>query len=188
MSSTTIQNDRRELLQLLKKEAYIKEKIVLSSGKESDFYIDARRVTLSAKGAFLCARLILDLIKGDKVDAVGGPTLGADPLVGAVGVLSYEAGRPLNTFLIRKAPKPHGRQQQVEGPLLKAGSRVVLIDDVTTTGKSLLKSIDVLHQLSLVVPKAVCLVDRREGAREALEAKGCQLTAVFEISEIIDVP
>ena len=184
MPAQTIQQDREQLLKIILKEAYFREKIILSSGKESDYYIDARRVTLSAAGACLCGRLILDLIKNDKIDAIGGPTLGADPLVGAIGVLSYQAGKPINTFIIRKAPKPHGKQQQIEGPLLKEGGRVILIDDVATTGKAFLESIDVLAKIHIKVPKAICVVDRREGAKEALAAKGCELVSIFDISEI----
>ena len=178
------QEDRQQLLNIILKDAYFKEKIMLSSGKMSDYYIDARRVTLSAAGAYFCGRLILDLVKNDKMSAIGGPTLGADPLVGAIGVLSYQAGKPINTFIIRKAPKAHGKHQQIEGPLLKEGSSVILIDDVATTGKAFLESIEVLTKMNIKTPKAICVVDRREGAREALAAKGCELVSIFDISEI----
>jgi orotate phosphoribosyltransferase len=183
-SGFTPQQARSELLQLIKREAYFREKIILSSGKESDFYIDARRITLKAEGAYLCAQLILDLVKDDKLDAIGGPTLGADPVLGAIGVLSCQAGKPLNTFIIRKAPKPHGKQQQLEGPLLKEGTRVVIIDDVATTGKAFLQSIDVLNAMNLKIIKAICIVDRNEGAKEALAEKGVELLSIFNISEI----
>lgn len=171
MEELTLQQAKKELLDLILKEAYFREKIILSSGKESDFYIDARRVTLKAEGAFLCAKIILDMVKHDKIDAIGGPTLGADPMLGAIGVLSLQSGNPLNTFIIRKAPKPHGKQQQVEGPLLKEGATVVLIDDVATTGKAFLESLDVLQKMNIKVKKCICLVDRDEGAREAVEKK-----------------
>ena len=176
--------ERQELLELLTKEAYVKGKIILSSGKESDYYVDARRVTLTAKGAYLCARLILEQVKDDSYDAIGGPTLGADPMLGAIGVLSLQAGRPVNTFIIRKAPKAHGKQQQVEGPVLQKESRVILIDDVATTGKAFLESLDVLTPMGVRIVKAVCVLDRGEGAREALAARGCKLVSIFDISEI----
>lgn len=182
--SSSPEKDKQALLHLIKKEAYFREKIILSSGKESDYYIDARRVTLSGTGVTLCARLILDLVKNDQFDAIGGPTLGADPMVGAIGVLSLQAGKPVNTFIIRKAPKPHGKQQQVEGPLLKEGGRVILIDDVATTGKAFLESIDVLAKMNIKTPKAICIVDRNEGAKEALKQKGCALVSIFNINEI----
>ncbi len=176
--------ERHELLELLTKEAYVKGKVILSSGKESDYYVDARRVTLTAKGAYLCARLILDHVKDEPYDAIGGPTLGADPMLGAIGVVSLQAGRPVNTFIIRKAPKAHGKQQQVEGPELRKGSKVILIDDVATTGKAFLESLDVLTPMGVRVVKAVCVLDRGEGAREVLAQKGVPLVALFNISEI----
>jgi len=184
MSTETIAQDREQLLELIIKEACFREKITLSSGKESDYYIDARRVTLNAQGAYLCARMIVDIVGDDAVDAIGGPTLGADPMIGAVSVLRLQAGKPINTFIIRKAPKAHGRQQQVEGPILEEGSRVVLIDDVATTGKAFIQSLDVLQPMNIHVHKAICLVDRGEGAKEAVAARGCELVSVFDINEI----
>ncbi|HBO97965.1 MAG TPA: orotate phosphoribosyltransferase [Candidatus Omnitrophica bacterium] len=176
--------ERRELLELLARDAYVRGKVILSSGKESDYYVDARRVTLTAKGAYLCARLILDQVKDDPYDAIGGPTLGADPMLGAIGVVSLQAGRPVSTFIIRKAPKAHGKQQQVEGPELRKGGRVILIDDVATTGKAFLESLDVLTPMGISVVKAVCVLDRNEGAKQALAQKGVPLVALFSISEI----
>ncbi len=179
-----LRKERLELLELLTRDAYVRGKVILSSGKESDYYVDARRVTLTAKGAYLCARLILDQVKDDPYDAIGGPTLGADPMLGAIGVVSLQAGRPVNTFIIRKAPKAHGKQQQLEGPEPRKGSRVILIDDVATTGKAFVESLDVLTPMGIRVVKAVCILDRGEGAREALAQKGVPLVALFNISEI----
>jgi len=184
MEVKSIQEEREELRQIIIKDAYFKEKITLSSGKESDYYIDARRVTLSAHGAYLCARMILDVIGDEPIDAIGGPTLGADPMVGAISVLSHQAGRPVNTFIIRKTPKAHGKQQQIEGPLLEKGSRVVLIDDVATTGKAIIQSIDILTEAGVQIHKAICIVDRQEGARQVISEKGCELVSLFDISEI----
>jgi len=184
MKVKSIQEEREELRQIIVKDAYFKEKITLTSGKESDYYIDARRVTLSAHGAYLCARMILDVIGDDTIDAIGGPTLGADPMVGAIAVLSHQAERPVNTFIIRKSPKAHGKQQQIEGPLLEKGSRVVLIDDVATTGKAFIQSIDVLTEAGIQIHKVICIVDRQEGARQAISEKGCELVSLFDISEI----
>ena len=182
--ASSIEQDRKQLLNLILKEAYFREKIILSSGKESDFYIDARRITLKPEGSFLCAKIILDMVKELKVDAIGGPTLGADPMVGAIGVVSLQAGNPINTFIIRKAPKPHGKQQQIEGPLIPEHGRVVLIDDVATTGKAFIESIDVLAKMNIKPVKAVCIVDRQEGAAEAVKARGCELISIFKIGEI----
>ena len=183
--TSVLEQDKRELLGILKTEAFLKEKITLSSGKESDFYIDARRVTLSPRGAYLCAKIILELIKDDSLDAIGGPTLGADPLSGAIALLSYEQKKPIKTFIVRKNPKPHGKQQQVEGPLLKSGSRVAVIDDVATSGKSLLDAVGVLEPMGMNVVKALCIVDRQEGAQEALAQKKCPLVPIFRLTDIL---
>ncbi|HOW35111.1 MAG TPA: orotate phosphoribosyltransferase [Candidatus Omnitrophota bacterium] len=185
MTTTTLAEDKKRLLEILKTQAFFKEKITLSSGKQSDFYIDARRVTLSPEGSYLCAKIILELIKDDRIDAIGGPTLGADPLAGAIAALSFQAKKPVLTFIVRKAPKPYGKQQQVEGPLLNPGARVAVIDDVATSGKSLVQSIDVLEQLGLKVVKAVCIVDRKEGAVEALAGKKCPLVSIFQSSDFL---
>ncbi len=174
---------REDLLNILRRDAYFQEKIILSSGKESNYYIDARRVTLSARGAYLCAQVILSMIRSDHPDALGGPTMGADPLVGAIAAVSFAQGCPVDVFIIRKKPKAYGKQQQIEGPLFKENSRVILIDDVATTGKSLVESIDVLEKMSIRVSKALCLVDRGEGAREVLSGKGCELCSVFTLSD-----
>ena len=184
METKSIKDEREELRQLIIRDAYCKEKITLSSGRESDYYIDARRVTLSAQGGYLCARMILDVIGDDDIDAIGGPTLGADPMIGAISVLSLQAGKPINTFIIRKTPKSHGKQQQIEGPLLEKGSRVVLIDDIATTGKAFIQSIEVLEKAGIQIHKTICIVDRGEGAFEAVAQKGCELVSLFDISEI----
>ncbi len=183
--SSDISKDRARLFQILKKDAFFLGKIILSSGKESDYYLDARRVTLSAEGAYLCGKIILDLIKNDQFDAVGGPTLGADPMVGALGVLSFQAGKPLNTFIVRKAPKAHGKQQQIEGPLIPDGGTVVLIDDVATTGKAFVESIEVLTKLGIKIKKCVCIIDRNEGGREAVAKYGAELVAIFKAEEFL---
>lgn len=175
---------QKELTDLVIANAYFREKITLSSGKESDYYIDARRVTLMARGAHLCAKLICDEVKDDAFDAIGGPTLGADPMIGAVGVVSDVLGTPYNTFIIRKAPKKHGKQQQIEGPDLPEGGSVVLIDDVATTGKAFIESIAVLKELNIKVLKAICVCDRQEGAKEAVEALGVPLVSLLDINDI----
>jgi len=182
---TTIAQDRSQLFHLLKTQGFSKGKFILSSGKESDFYLDARLVTLSAPGAYLTARVMLDMIKEDQLDAIGGPTLGADPMVGAIASLSHQDNRPINTFIIRKQPKAHGKQQQVEGPLLKEGGRVVIIDDVATTGKAFVESIEVLQKMNIKIIKAICVIDRGEGACEALAKYKVPLKSIFTISEFL---
>ncbi len=182
---TSIDQDKSELFRLLKTQAFFKGKFILSSGKESNFYLDARLVTLSAAGAYLTARIMLDMIKDDQPDAIGGPTLGADPMVGAIASLSHQEGRPINTFIIRKQPKAHGKQQQVEGPLLKEGGSVVIIDDVATTGKAFVESIEVLQKMNIKIKKAICVIDRGEGALEALAKYNVPLESIFTIAEFL---
>ncbi len=184
MQTENIIQMKEELLALIIKDAYVKGKITLSSGKESDYYIDARLVTLQPRGAYLCAQLMLDKVKEDHLTAIGGPTLGADPMIGAIGVVGMQKGMNFNTFIIRKAPKAHGKQQQVEGPLLANGDRVAIIDDVATTGKAFIQSLEVLHKMEVKVEKAICIVDRGDGAKEALTQLGCELVSLFDISEI----
>ena len=174
---------REQLYCLIKEKAYHESERKLASGKTSNYYRDARAVTLSSEGAYLVGSLIFGLVKDMDVSAVGGPTLGADPMVGALAVVSYQNDKPLNTFLIRKTPKAHGRMLQVEGPEIKSGSEVVLLDDVATTGGSLIDSIAVLKKMGVTVKRAIVIVDRNEGAADNLAKEGCELISFFRASE-----
>ncbi len=174
---------KKQLFALMKEKAYHEGEIKLASGKTSHYYIDARAVTLSAQGAYLVGHIIFDMVREFKVNAAGGPTLGADPIVGALALVSFQNNLPINTFLIRKNPKSHGRMLQVEGPALPAGADVVLLDDVATTGGSLVDAIEVLKKMDVGVRKAIVIVDREEGARENLAKLGCELSSVFKASE-----
>lgn len=174
---------KRQLFTLIKEKAYHEGEIKLASGKISHYYIDARAVTLSAKGAYLVGHIVFDMVRELKVNAAGGPTLGADPIVGALALVSFENNFPIDTFLIRKNPKSHGRMLQVEGPALQAGDSVVLLDDVATTGGSLVDAIGVLNKMNISAGKAIVIVDREEGARESLAKLGCELLSIFKASE-----
>ncbi|HOY09815.1 MAG TPA: orotate phosphoribosyltransferase [Candidatus Omnitrophota bacterium] len=185
MSHSVDKQDKEKLFSILKEQAFFREKIILSSGKESDYYIDARRVTLLSEGVYYAARMIWDFARRRNFDAIGGPTLGADPLLGALNVLAHQDNCCLKTFIIRKAPKAHGKQQQIEGPLLPEGADCLLVDDVATTGKAFLQSLDVLAQAGFKSRTAVCLVDRQEGAKEALAARGCQLISFFTAADFL---
>lgn len=181
----SVEKERSELFTILKTQAFFRGKFILSSGKESSFYLDARLVTLSPAGAYLTGKILLDMIKDDRPDAIGGPTLGADPMVGAVGSLSYQQGVPINTFIIRKTPKAHGKQQQIEGPAIKEGGSVVIIDDVATTGKAFVESIEVLQKLNIKIKKAICIIDRGEGAREALAKYNVPMESIFTVDQFL---
>ncbi len=185
MLKMTIVDCKKRLFEVLRAQAFFKGDFVLSSGKKSNYYLDARLVTLSAEGAFLCGKLLCDIVKDKNPTAIGGPTLGADPMVGAVGAVSFLEGAPVKTFIIRKEPKGHGKGKMVEGPELTAADRIVVIDDVATTGKAFIHSIDALAQDGLKPVACVCIIDRQDGAREALAARGVELFSLFTAIEFL---
>lgn len=159
---------REELLKLVKEKALRKGEHTLSSKKKSDYYIDGKQITLDPQGILLVAKTILSMLQGIHVDAIGGPTLGADPIAAAVALLSSQTGRPLKAFIVRKEEKKHGTQKKVEGPRLEAGNRVVVVEDVITSGQSVMNAIQEIEKLKCRVVKVICLVDREEGAGESL--------------------
>ena len=178
---------RQRLLTILCQQAYFRQPVVLSSGKQSDYYIDCRRVTLAAEGALLTARLLLAALADSPVQAVGGLTLGADPIAAAVAAVSFAQGQPVHGFIIRKEAKRHGRRRSIEGPELPAGATVAIVDDVATTGGSLLQAIQrVQDETDWQIAKVLCLVDRQEGARESVAQAGFELTALYTARELAD--
>ena len=156
---------------------------MLSSGKVSNYYLDGRLITLSQQGAYLVASIILQMLKAEVLDAIGGPTLGADPIAGALAALSYINGQPIKTFIVRKQAKEHGTLQQVEGPALKNGDRVILIDDVATSGKAILEAKQVLDKIGVIADKAIVIVDRNQGAADNLAKAGIKLESIFKIAD-----
>ncbi len=184
MDDQKINKLKVQLAAMLEKEALKRGNFVLSSGKTSTYYLDGRIITLTPEGAYLVASIILEMIKGMRISAVGGPTLGADPIVGAVAALSHINNSPINTFIVRKAAKEHGMQRQVEGPQLKKGDRVILVDDVATTGKALVEAKSALDNIGVVVDRAIVIVDRHQGAVENLKAVGCALEPIFKIEDL----
>lgn len=184
MDDKQIDTFKADLLALLKKEALKKGEFVLSSGKASNYYLDGRIITLTPRGAYLTASIILELIKGRGIDAVGGPTLGADPIVGALAVLSHINNLPLKTFIVRKTLKAHGMQRQIEGPELKKNSRAIIVDDVATTGKALIEAKQALEAIGVSVEAAIVIVDRQEGAGQNLAKAGLKLDSIFTIEDL----
>ena len=184
MEKQNLEELKQRLLALLKKEAFKKGNFVLSSGKASTYYLDGRIITLTPEGAYLVASIMLELVKGLPVTAIGGPTLGADPIVGAIAVLSHMHSIPMKTFIVRKAAKGHGMHRQIEGPALKAGDKVIVVDDVATSGKALLEAKEALEKIGVVIEKAIVIVDRCEGAKENLAHAGIQLDAIFSIKDL----
>jgi len=175
---------KKRLVVLLEKEALKKGKFTLSSGKTSNYYLDGRVITLTPEGAYLVAGIILELIKGKGIDAIGGPTLGADPIVGAVAALSHINNVPLKTFIVRKTAKEYGAKRQIEGPALSKESRVLIVDDVATTGKSIIEAKEALDNLGIRAERALVIVDRCEGASENLAQHGLKLESIFTIKEL----
>ena len=175
---------RRELHGLLAERAFSFGDFVLASGRSSDFYFNGKQVTLEGRGLYLVSRLILERCRDLRIDAIGGLTLGADPIASGVVALSGE-GNPLRAFIVRKEPKDHGTGALIEGPPLRAGDRVLVVDDVITTGSSLLKAIDALREQPVEIVEALAVVDREEGGREAIEARGLRVHALFVRSEFV---
>ena len=176
---------RQRLQEIILRQSFKVGSFTLSSGKTSDYYVDCRTTTLDPEGADLTARLLFERIQslGKKVDAVGGLTLGADPMTAALIVRSWLEGSPLRGFIVRKEAKGHGRGRLVEGNLRK-GDQVVILEDVVTTGGSALQAIAAAAAEGAQVIEVLALVDREEGGREALAAKGYALFALFTASEL----
>lgn len=173
---------KEQLLELIKEKAVFHGERVLASGKKADFYIDGKQVTLDAQGIFLTSKIMLHMIHGTEADAVGGPTLGADPLAGAISLLSSQSGHPLKAFIVRKSGKDHGMERLIEGPELQEGDRVVMLEDVITTGGSVLKAIEAVEAKKAKVVKVLCLVDRESGAQETLAAYN--YSPIFSLTEL----
>jgi orotate phosphoribosyltransferase len=166
------QANRARLLALLRRLAYEEREVVLASGRRSTFYVDCKQAVLTAEGHFLAGWLIGRVLaaRAPEVTAVGGLTMGADPLVSATCALSYLGGRPLHGFYVRKEPKGHGTQKWIEGDkALAAGAPVAILEDVVTTGGSSLKAIERARAHGLEVRLVVALVDREEGGRAEVE-------------------
>jgi orotate phosphoribosyltransferase len=171
-------NERDRLLELLKTKALELRQVTLSSGRTSDYYIDCKRVTLTPEGAYLAGKIFLEMI-GSEAEAVGGLTLGADPLVASIVVLSHLEGQKMQGLIVRKEPKKHGTMSYVEGPTLQKGARVAVIEDVVTSGASILRAIERIEAAGYQPVQALAIFDRQEGGREALQAKGYRLQSIY---------
>ena len=178
---------QHRLKQILCQKSIQRGNFVLTSGKTSDYYLDARLTTLDAEGAFCAGMAVLEVLKTLEPypKAIGGLTMGADPIVAVVAALSHQqGGPPVAGFLVRKEPKKHGTQQYIEGWQGTAGDPVVVVDDVCTTGGSTLKAIEQAEHAGYRVVAAICLVDREEGGREAIE-KHCPFYSLFTARELL---
>jgi len=178
---------RRQLLELLREKSfrYSPDKpFKLVSGRESPYYIDCRPTTHNAQGLALIGEIIFQLIRDLKVTAIGGLTMGADPIAHATALTSYLKGQPINAFSVRQKPKEHGTGGLLVGDVTP-GDRAVVVEDVVTTGGSALRAVAAAREFGLQVVKVLILVDRQEGGKEAVAQEVPQVEALFTISDLI---
>jgi orotate phosphoribosyltransferase len=178
---------RARLLELLRTHAFERKRVMLASGKESDFFIDCKRVVLSAEGHALTGETMLEAAAAfGPCAAVAGVALGGCPLASAVALTSFQRGTPLDAVYVRKEAKDHGSKQLLEGAArLPSGARVALLEDVVTTGGSTLQAAEKLRAAGLAIAGVVAIVDRLEGGREAIEAAGLKLVSLFTRSDFM---
>jgi orotate phosphoribosyltransferase len=158
----------------------------LVSGRMSNYYFNCKAVTLHPEGMHLIGNIIFELIKENGIKGIGGLTLGADPIAGAVAYTSYLKNNPIEAFVVRKSAKSHGTMQWVEGNI-GAGDRVVIVDDVITTGKSTIEAVNKAREAELDIVKVIALVDRQEGGKENIEAVGLTVETVITREDVMEV-
>jgi orotate phosphoribosyltransferase len=174
---------REELKSEILKRAVVHGKVILSSGKEADYYVDLRRVTLDSTSAPLVGEVMLDLTKDLDYEAVGGLTLGADPVATAMMHVAAQKGRKIDAFVVRKAEKAHGLQRRIEGPDVK-GKKVLVLEDTSTTGESILKALETLTKAEAVVVGIAVVLDR--GAREKLQGTQIVYRSAYNVVDLFD--
>jgi orotate phosphoribosyltransferase len=174
---------RQQLIDLFCQAAYKEGDFLLSSGQRSTYYINGKQVTLHAQGGVGVGRILLPLIPADTV-GVAGLTLGADPIVAATSVVACYEGRSLTPLIVRKEAKGHGTQAYIEGPTLPEGARVVILEDVVTTGKSAMQAVDRLRDAGYKVDHVITLVDRQQGGAEFYASQNLKFDAVFTIKDL----
>lgn len=179
---------KERLLHLFKEHAFKKGSFPLTSGKVSSYYFNSKSLTLLPEGAFLVAKAILEKIKLSKVDAIGGAALGAAPIAGSLAALAHLENdlSHLTFFVDRKKEKEHGDMKRIEGPELDKGAKVVIIEDVTTTGSSAMSTAKELRQQGCTVVKVISLLDRKEGAADLFSNEGIPFDPIFNIEEIMN--
>jgi orotate phosphoribosyltransferase len=181
-------SDRARLLELLRERSFARRKVVLASGRESDFFIDCKQTVLTAEGHALVGALLCDALAKlpKKIVAVAGVELGGCPLASAVAVISFQRGAPLDAVYVRKDAKDHGSKRLLEGSsTLPAGAHVAIVEDVVTTGGSTLKAAAKLREAGYVVVGVAAVVDRLEGGREAIEGDGLPLVTLYTRRDFI---
>jgi orotate phosphoribosyltransferase len=175
-------SDKQALIALVRETALAFGEFTLASGKKASYYLDCRKVTLDSRGAKLIGAGMLDLLRNDMPQLVGGMAIGADPITAAILTLAGAEGLPLRGVMVRKEPKQHGTGKYVEGPY-DAGEEVVIVEDVVTTGGSSLQAIERCEAVGLKVRRVLAIVDRLEGGREAFAKRGYELTTLLTIED-----
>lgn len=173
-----LNTDREDLLQLIKDIAVVHGRVVLSSGREADYYIDLRRITLHRQAAPLVGRVMREITADWQYDAAGGLTLGADPIGAAI---LHASGSAVDSFVVRKEEKKHGMQQRVEGPSVQ-GRRVLVVEDVSTTGSSALTAVEALNEAGAEIVGVAMILDR--GGRAAIEDAGYKFRSIFTLQDL----
>lgn len=176
--------DREELLALINDLAVVRGKVTLASGREADYYVDMRRVTLHGKAAPLVGRVMHELVADLDFDAVGGLTMGADPVATAMLHAAAADGEQLDAFVVRKQAKEHGMQRQIEGPDV-AGRKVLVVEDTSTTGGSALTAAEALRAAGAQVVAVAVIVDRDTGAEQAVRDAGFDYRAAFSLADLV---
>ena len=174
-------NSREKLREEILEKAVVHGKVILSSGKEADYYVDLRRVTLDSVAAPLVGEVMLDLTKDLEFDAVGGLTLGADPVATAMMHVAASKGRNLDSFVVRKAEKAHGLQRRIEGPDVK-GRRVLAVEDTSTTGGSVMTAVEALKEAGAIVVGVAVIVER--GAAPLIAENGLKYLAAYQLTDL----
>lgn len=181
-------NARARLADIIRTRSFGRGDITLASGRKSNFYFNLKPTMLDAEGASLLAELTLDALISEKIDYVGGLEMGAVPIAGAIAQLSFMRGHPIQAFFVRKKPKEHGAKLTVEGLSLGEslqGKRVVIVEDVTTTGGSALKAVEVVREAGGEVAFVFTMVDREEGAAETFKEAGLAFRSLFQATEFL---
>ncbi len=175
--------EREQLLSLVRELAVVHGRVTLSSGRDADYYVDLRRITLHGGAAPLVGRQLLELTEDLDFDAVGGMTMGADPIAAAMLHASSELGRRLDAFVIRKEAKAHGLQRRIEGPDI-AGRRVLVVEDTTTTGGTPLAALAACREAGAIPVAVATIADRATGAAEKIEADGVPYRSLFSLEDL----
>jgi orotate phosphoribosyltransferase len=176
-------NPRTRLLELIKTRALLIGDITLASGKKSSYYIDGKMILISSESSSLIGELLYEMTRELRLDGIGGPEVGAIPMATAAVMHYHRAGQAMEGFFVRKDVKAHGTQKRIEG-MFKPGFRVAIVEDVMTTGGSLLQAVDTVQQAGGKVELVICIVDRLQGGREAVEARGLRFAPMFTLKDL----